>query len=144
MSSARRAAWKRLRASEARRDLSRIVFLAVSGGGFFASRRAPLVPCYAPVVVIGAPVRRNALSRRTVDAIMALSAKPPAARREPGRTKGPAMITASNLAILVGAVALICIVSMMLHLRGEATRKRVAELEQRVGELSSSMGKDGR
>lgn len=54
------------------------------------------------------------------------------------------MITASNLAILVGAIALICIVSMMLHLRGEATRKRVAELEQRVDELSSSMGKDGR
>lgn len=75
---------------------------------------------------------------------MALSAKPPAARREPGCEKGPAMITASNLAILVGAVALICIVSMMLHLRGEATRKRVAELEQRVDELSSSMGKDGR
>lgn len=54
------------------------------------------------------------------------------------------MITASQLAILVSAVALVCIVSMMLHLRGEATRKRVAELERRVDELSSSMGKDGR
>ena len=29
------------------------------------------------------------------------------------------MITASQLAILVSAVALVCIVSMMLHLRGE-------------------------
>ena len=38
------------------------------------------------------------------------------------------MITVSTLTILVSAVALICVVSMMLHLRGEATRKRVAEL----------------
>ena len=52
------------------------------------------------------------------------------------------MITASQLAILVSAVALICVVSMMLHLRGEATRKRVAELDRRVAELSS--GKGGR
>lgn len=50
------------------------------------------------------------------------------------------MLTASQLAILVSAVALICIVSMMLHLRGEATRKRVAELEHRVAELSSGKG----
>lgn len=50
------------------------------------------------------------------------------------------MITASQLAILVSAVALICIVSMMLHLRGEATRKRVAELERRMGELDASEG----
>lgn len=49
------------------------------------------------------------------------------------------MITASRLAILVSAVALICIVSMMLHLRGEATRKRVAELERRVDELSAPL-----
>ena len=54
------------------------------------------------------------------------------------------MITASNLAILVGAVALVCIVYMMLHLRGEATRKRVDDLERRVAELSSSREEDGR
>lgn len=140
----RSAAWKRLRASEVRRNLSRIVLLVVVGGAFFASRRAPLVPRYAPVVAIGAPVRRNALSLRSCDAIMVPSVKPPTARCEPGCEKGPAMITASNLAILVGAVALVCVLSMMLYLRGEATRKRVAELEQRVDELSSSMGKDGR
>ena len=50
------------------------------------------------------------------------------------------MITASQLAILVSAVALICIVSMMLFLRGEATRKRVAELERRMGELCAEKG----
>lgn len=94
--------------------------------------------------MIGAPVRRNALSRCTADAIMALSAKPPAARCEPGCEKGPAMITASNLAILVGAVALVCVVCMMLHLRGETTRKRVDDLERRVAELSSSREEDGR
>ncbi len=55
----------------------------------------------------------------------------------PGCEKGPAMITVSTLTILVSAVALICVVSMMLHLRGEATRKRVDKLEQRVAELSS-------
>lgn len=140
----RSAAWKRLRASEVRRNLSRIFLLVVVGGAFFASRRAPLVPRYAPVVVIGAPVRRNALSRCTADAIMALSAKPPAARCEPGCEKGPAMVTASNLAILVGAVALVCVVCMMLHLRGETTRKRVDDLERRVAELSSSREEDGR
>ena len=43
------------------------------------------------------------------------------------------MIAVSQLAILVSAVALVCIVSMMLLLRGEATRKRVAELERRDG-----------
>lgn len=140
----RSAAWKRLRASEVRRNLSRIVLLVVVGGAFFAGRRAPLVPRYAPVVAIGAPVRRNALSLRSCDAIMVPSAKPPAARCEPGCEKGPAMITASNLAILVGAVALVCIVCMMLHLRGEATRKRVDDLERRVAELSSSGEEDGR
>lgn len=50
------------------------------------------------------------------------------------------MITASQLAILAFAVALVCVVSMMLHLRGEATRKRVAELERRMGELDASEG----
>lgn len=54
------------------------------------------------------------------------------------------MIAASQLTILVSAVALICVVSMMLHLRGEATRKRVAELEQRVDELSSVSKSGGR
>ena len=47
------------------------------------------------------------------------------------------MIDASQLAIIVSAVALVCIVSMMLHLRGEATRKRVAELERRMDELTA-------
>ncbi len=54
------------------------------------------------------------------------------------------MITASNLAILVSAIALVCIVSMMLHVRGEATRKRVADLERRVDELSSMPKSGGR
>ena len=54
------------------------------------------------------------------------------------------MITASNLAILVSAIALVCIVSMMLHVRGEATRKRVADLERRVVELSSMSKSGGR
>ncbi|MDM8289635.1 hypothetical protein QUW41_10020 [Slackia piriformis] len=54
------------------------------------------------------------------------------------------MIAASQLTILVSAVALICVVSMMLYLRGEATRKRVAELEQRVDELSSVSKSGGR
>ena len=114
------------------------------GGVFFARRRAPLVPRYAPVVAIEAPVRRNALSLRSCDAIMVPSAKPPAARCELGCEKGPAMITASNLVILVGAVALVCVVCMMLHLRGAATRKRVDDLERRVAELSSSREEDGR
>lgn len=52
------------------------------------------------------------------------------------------MITVSQLAILTGAVALVCVVSMMLHLRSEATRKRVAELERRVDALSSQAGRE--
>lgn len=54
------------------------------------------------------------------------------------------MIAASQLTILVSAVALICVVGMMLHLRGEAARKRVAELERRVDELSSAPKSGGR
>lgn len=50
------------------------------------------------------------------------------------------MITASQLAILVSAVALICIVSMMLFLRDESARKRIAELERRVNELCAEKG----
>lgn len=51
------------------------------------------------------------------------------------------MITGSQLTILVFAVALVCVVSMMLHLRAEATRKRVDDLERRVSAISSSVEK---
>ena len=51
------------------------------------------------------------------------------------------MITVSQLAILVSAVALVCVVSMMLHLRAEATRKRVDDLERRVAAIASCDGK---
>lgn len=54
------------------------------------------------------------------------------------------MTAASQLAILVFAIALVCVVSMMLYVRGEATRKRVAELERRVDELSSAVANGGR
>ena len=52
------------------------------------------------------------------------------------------MITVSQLAILTGAVALVCVVSMMLHLRGEATRVRGAERERRVDALASQAGRE--
>ena len=51
------------------------------------------------------------------------------------------MITGSQLAILVFAVALVCVVSMMLHLRAEATRKRIDDLERRMNAISFSVGK---
>ena len=51
------------------------------------------------------------------------------------------MITVSQLAILTGAVALVCIVSMMLHLRSEAARKRVERIEQKLEELSAAQRK---
>ena len=51
------------------------------------------------------------------------------------------MITGSQLAILVFAVALVCVVSMMLHLRSEATRKRVDDLKRRMSAISSSVKK---
>lgn len=103
---------------------------------------APLVPSYAPVVVGSAPVRRNALwgARRssTMSPLAHSLGKPP------GCEKGRVMIAASQLAILVSAIALVCVVSMMLYVRGEATRKRVAELERRVDELSSAVANGGR
>lgn len=51
------------------------------------------------------------------------------------------MITASQLAIIVSSVALVCIAIMVLHLRSEATRKRVAELEHRFEKLSARKGR---
>lgn len=42
------------------------------------------------------------------------------------------MIEPSQLAILVGAIALICVISLMLYVRAEKTRARVNELEQRL------------
>lgn len=50
------------------------------------------------------------------------------------------MITASQLAILAFAVALVCVVSMMLYLRDGSARKRIAELERRVDELCAEKG----
>ena len=52
------------------------------------------------------------------------------------------MITGSQLAILVSAIALVCVVSMMLHLRAEATRKRVDDLERRMNAIASHSGKE--
>ena len=45
------------------------------------------------------------------------------------------MIEPSQLAVLVGAVALVCVISMMLHVRAEKTRTRVDELEQHLARL---------
>ncbi|HIS39981.1 MAG TPA: hypothetical protein IAC12_03950 [Candidatus Aphodovivens avistercoris] len=45
------------------------------------------------------------------------------------------MTEPSQLAILVGAIALICVISMMLHVRAEKTRTRVDEFEQRLARL---------
>lgn len=45
------------------------------------------------------------------------------------------MIEPSQLAILVGAIALICIISLMLYVRTEKTRTRIDELEQRLARL---------
>ena len=42
------------------------------------------------------------------------------------------MITASQLTILVAAIALVCVISLMLHVRAEATRKRVDTIERRM------------
>lgn len=103
---------------------------------------APLVPRYAPVVVGGTPVRRNALWGARRSNIMSPSAH--SLGKPPGCEKGRVMIAASQLAILVSAIALVCVVSMMLYVRGEATRKRVAELERRVDELSSAVANGGR
>lgn len=96
------------------------------------------MPLYAPFVADGALVRRNALWGARRSGTMGSSAHPPGELS--GCVKGRTMIAASQLTILVSAVALICIVSMMLFLRGEATRKRVAELERRMGELDASEG----
>ena len=54
------------------------------------------------------------------------------------------MITASQLTILVAAIALVCVISLMLHMRAEATRKRVDELERRMGKLDVSAAKEVR
>ena len=54
------------------------------------------------------------------------------------------MITASQLTILVAAIALVCAISLMLHMRAEATRKRVDELERRMGKLDVSAAKEVR
>lgn len=45
------------------------------------------------------------------------------------------MIEPSQLAILVGAIALICVISLMLYVRTEKTRTRIDELEQRLARL---------
>ena len=103
---------------------------------------APFVPSYAPVVAIVSPVRRNALWGARRSNIMSSSAH--SLGKPPGCEKGRTMIAASQLAILVFAIALVCVVSMMLYVRGEATRKRVAELERRVDELSSAVANGGR
>lgn len=100
------------------------------------------MPRYAPFVADGALVRRNALWGTRRSDTMGSSAHPPGELS--GCVKGRTMIAASQLTILVSAVALICVVSTMLHLRGEATRKRVAELERRVDELSSVPKNGGR
>ncbi len=47
------------------------------------------------------------------------------------------MIGTSQFAILVGAIALVCVISMMLHVRAEKTRRRVDELEQRIAHMES-------
>lgn len=45
------------------------------------------------------------------------------------------MIEPSQLAILVGAIALICVISLMLYVRTEKSRTRIDELEQRLARL---------
>lgn len=47
------------------------------------------------------------------------------------------MIGTSQLAILVGAIALVCVISMMLHVRAEKTRRRIDDLEQRIARMDS-------
>ena len=48
------------------------------------------------------------------------------------------MIEPSQLAILVGAIALICVISLMLYVRTEKTRTRIDELEQRLARLEAA------
>ena len=54
------------------------------------------------------------------------------------------MITASQLTILVAAIALVCIISMMLYMHAEATRKRVDAIERRMDTLAASVVKEVR
>ena len=54
------------------------------------------------------------------------------------------MITASQLTILVAAIALVCVISLMLHVRAEATRKRVDAIERRIDALAASSAKEVR
>jgi hypothetical protein len=67
-----------------------------------------------------------------------------AVRHPRTRSKGTAMITASQLTILVAAIALVCVISLMLHMRAEATRKRVDAIERRMDALAASVAKEVR
>ena len=54
------------------------------------------------------------------------------------------MITASQLTILVAAIALVCVISLILHIHTEATRKRVDAIERRMDALATFAAKEVR